>query len=482
MAKNLMKKPIILLYHPESGAYNYPLSLLAIASLLDRSQYRIEIVDAGIETDPLAHIEARLDDLLCLGVTVVTGRPIADALRVSQFVKERRPDLPVIWGGWHPSIFPDQCLASPYVDAVVTGQGEETFAEAVQRLVEKRGLDNCQGITFRYNGRTVRNPPRPFIDVNRFPPLDFSFLDVARYIEKRRAPVLDFCSSQGCPWRCTFCSEPLINQRRWSGLEGPRLVSDLAALVKRYGFQDVHFMDELFFVNPKRVRSFAEALIASDVRLRWRATARADEIARAEDEFLALVRRSGGYHIFVGAESGSQAILNRIKKDISVEQIWVTAEKLHRFGFQGTFTFIVGFPHETPETTWETIEMAKRLRDMDSGFDTPLLFFTPYPGTEEYLALAREGVPLPGTLEEWADREFKTTPGAWVAPELRHIVQSLNFYLPMAYPAHLNGTNPLKRAVRHVARWRVENDFYTWPVERPLQRWYRRVRPREEHT
>ncbi|MEJ2555007.1 MAG: radical SAM protein [Anaerolineae bacterium] len=472
-----MKKPIILLYHPASGAYNYPLSLLAIASLMDRSSYEIQIVDAGIEAAPLTVVEAYLDNLLCLGVTVVTGRPIADALRVSQFAKERRPELPIIWGGWHPSIFPDQCLASPYVDIVVAGQGEETFAEVVQRLTEGRDLDGCQGAIFKKAGQVVHNAPRPLVDVNRFPPLDFSLLNVARYMEKRGAPVLDFCSSQGCPWRCTFCSEPLINRRRWTGLDGTRLVAELAALARRYGFQDVHFMDELFFVNRKRVRSFAETLVAADPKLRWRATARADEIARADDEFLALIRRSGGYHIFVGAESGSQTILDRIKKDISVEHIWAAAQKLHRFGFQATFTFIVGFPHESPATANETIDMAKRLRDLDPGFDTPLLFFTPYPGTEEYLALAQQNIPLPITLEEWAGREFKTTAGAWVSPRLKHTVQSLNFYLPLAYPARPDRTHPLKTMVWRAARWRVEHDFYAWPLERPLQRWYRQLRP-----
>lgn len=473
-----MKKQTILLFNPQSEAYNYPLGLLAIASLLDRSRYDVEIVDAGIEADPLARVEAHLHDALCLGVTVVTGQPIEDALRVSRFAKERRPDLSVIWGGWHPSIFPEQCLGSPYVDVVAIGQGEETFAEVVQRLAEGRDLAGCRGTVSRHNGRIVHNPPRPFTDINDFPSLDFSLLDVPRYIEKRGASVLDFCSSQGCPWRCTFCSEPLINQRRWSGLKGPRLVTELTALAERYGFQDVHFMDELFFVNPKRVRSFAEGLIASGVELRWRATARADEIARADDEFLELIRRSGGYHIFVGAESGSQVILDRIKKDITVEQIWTTAEKLHRFGFEATFTFIVGFPHEPPETAWDTIQMAKRLRDMDPGFDTPLLFFTPYPGTEEYLALVRENVPLPGTLEEWASREFKTSPGSWVSPELRRVIQNLNFYLPLAYPTYPDGTNPLRSMVRRLARWRVENDIHAWPVEKYLHRWYRQIRPK----
>ncbi len=120
----------IVLYNPRAVFWTMPLALVAIGSALDPARYEVVIVDGRFESDPVATLLAAIDDrTLCLGVTVLTGAPIRDALTVSRAVKRARPRLPVVWGGWHPSLFPEQCLTEPNVDVVVMGQGEETFAE-----------------------------------------------------------------------------------------------------------------------------------------------------------------------------------------------------------------------------------------------------------------------------------------------------------------------------------------------------------------
>src|SRR5215469_8640687 len=115
----------VVLYNPRAVFFTMPLALLAIGSELDRSRYDVVIVDGRLEADPEQAVLAQLQDALCLGVTVLTGAPISDALRISRAAKRARPDMAVVWGGWHPSMFPRECLVEPCVDVTVRGQGEE---------------------------------------------------------------------------------------------------------------------------------------------------------------------------------------------------------------------------------------------------------------------------------------------------------------------------------------------------------------------
>jgi len=160
----------VVLYNPKAVFFTMPLALLAIGSALDPEKYEVVIVDGRLEPDPLAALEPHLHDALCLGVTVLTGAPISDALAVTRAVKRRRPNLPVVWGGWHPSMFAHECLDDePAVDVTVQGQGEDTFAEIVERLAGGRTLEGCAGCTARLtDGRIVQNPARPLQPVERF--------------------------------------------------------------------------------------------------------------------------------------------------------------------------------------------------------------------------------------------------------------------------------------------------------------------------
>ena len=123
--------------------------MLAIGSELDPDAYEVVTIDGRLEADPVKAVLSHLDGAACLGVTVLTGAPIIDALAISRAAKQARPKLPVIWGGWHPSMFARECLAEPSVDVTVQGQGEETFVEIVRRLLDGQSLEGCAGCAFR---------------------------------------------------------------------------------------------------------------------------------------------------------------------------------------------------------------------------------------------------------------------------------------------------------------------------------------------
>lgn len=460
----------VVLYNPDAVFFTMPLSLVAVGSNLDPARYEVVIVDGRLEDDAQAALAEHLDDALCLGITVLTGEPIRDALLASRAAKRRRPDLPVIWGGWHPSMFGRQCLEEPSVDVTVQGQGEATFAEIVQRLDAGELLDGCAGCVVRSaSGEVVQNPPRPLADVNGFRRHDYGLLDVESYFRLKGKRQLDYISSQGCAFRCAFCADPFVYDRKWVGLEPPRIGDELERLWHRYRFDDVSFQDETYFTYAKRVDAVTDELLRRELPFTWAATLRADQCARLSEEIFARCRASGLRRVLVGVESGSQETLDRIRKDITLEQVVFTAERCRAFGVAVIFPFIVGFPGESEESVEATLEMAKRLRAMSPDFETPIFYFKPYPGSAITDEAIRGGFSLPCSLEEWADFDFIGSAGPWVSPELYRKVERFKFYQQVGWsrPAFW------RRPIQGLARWRCRHDFYGLPVEKVVSGWLR---------
>src|ERR1700678_681908 len=153
------KRLKVVLYNPWAVFYTMPLALLAIGSELDPDRYEVVIIDARVDADAENTVLAHIPEAVCLGVTVLTGAPISDALAISRAAKRARPDLTVVWGGWHPSMFSRECLSEPSVDVAVRGQGEQTFAEIVERLAAGRSLEGCSGCTVRLADGTIHDNP-----------------------------------------------------------------------------------------------------------------------------------------------------------------------------------------------------------------------------------------------------------------------------------------------------------------------------------
>src|SRR5262249_31358115 len=137
-----------------------PLGILALSNPLLNAGYQIRIIDSTITPNFQKRVIEELDDALCLAVSLVTGPMIKETVQIARPAKELYPEKPVILGGWHPSLLPDQTLAAPYVDVVVKGQGEDTFLEVVQRIESGESLRGIAGVGFKEDGRLVFNKPR----------------------------------------------------------------------------------------------------------------------------------------------------------------------------------------------------------------------------------------------------------------------------------------------------------------------------------
>jgi anaerobic magnesium-protoporphyrin IX monomethyl ester cyclase len=453
----------IVLYNPRAVFFTMPLALLAIGSELDPDKYQVVIVDGRLDPHPERTVAAHLPGALCLGVTVLTGAPISDALEVSRAAKRARPDVPVVWGGWHPSMFGRECLEESCVDVTVQAQGEATFADIVERLVEGRSLAGCAGCMYRdAEGRIHDNGPRALIALDRFRAHDYGLIPVEDYYRLKGKRQLDYISSQGCNFRCAFCSDPFVYKRKWVGLDPRSMVEKLREIHARHPFDDVNFQDETFFTRRERVSAMAQDILGSGLKFTWAATMRADQGVRMTEEIWRLAKRSGLRRLLVGVESGDPEMLKRIRKDVTLEQVFHTAHKMRDLGIAGIFPFIVGFPDESDRSVDASIEVAKKLRSMSPSFETPIFYFKPYPGSTIVAEAVARGFKLPDSLDAWSRFDFVAgLPGPWVSPQRYTLIERFKFFQELAWKQARAGERWLQR----LARLRVERDDYRWPIE-----------------
>lgn len=457
----------IVLYNPKAVFWTMPLALIALGSALDRENYEVVIVDGRLDSPE--RLLQQIDGALCLGMTVLTGAPLHDALDMSRAARARRPDLPIVWGGWHPSLFPEMCAEEPAVTAAVMGQGEETFAEIVDRLAEGQSLDGVFGCAFTdESDRVVINPPRPLRDINEFPAFDYDLIPVEQYFHHKGQRQFDYISSQGCRFRCNFCADPAVYERGWYGYSPERMVNEISELWRRYRFTDLNLQDETYFTYEKRTATIAEGFLREGLDFTWTGTMRADQGRRMSDETLALCKQSGLRRVMIGLEAGSQATIDWIQKDIKVEDMWLSAEKLVKHDIGAIINVIVGFPGESPESVAETLRVAKELRAMSSDFELAVFHFKPYPGNPIAERLKAENYQFPASLEAWANFDYIGSSSDWLTEAQRREIEHFKFYQRFAYSNH---PNPLRWPLRALSRWRVENRMYALPLDRRLVEW-----------
>jgi anaerobic magnesium-protoporphyrin IX monomethyl ester cyclase len=443
----LNHRPKVVLYNPRAVFYTMPLGLLAIASALDRDRVEVVIIDGRLEANPVAAVLAASKGAVCVGISVLTGAPIHDALAVSRALKAASPSLPIVWGGWHPSLFADECLAELSVDIVVSGQGEDAFRDIVQRLSAGQPVDQRHS--------------RPLRDLNEYPAHDYSLIPVERYFALKGARQVDYISSQGCRFRCAFCADPAVFSRGWTGLHPERVASEAAFLRQRYGMEDLAFQDETFFTSAPRIDSLAEEFLRRDLRITWTATLRADQACRLGDDLFAKAVRAGLRRVMVGVESGSQEMLDRLQKDMKLDQVRRTAEMCTRHRVGAIFNFIVGFPGESEQNMQATLSLAKALRQANPEFETPIFYYRPYPGNPMADLSAANGYVFPRGLEQWADFDYVGGRGPWITPSQWQRVERFKFYSRHAWKP-----GAWRWPLRATSQFRCQHDWYGLPVEK----------------
>ena len=461
-----------------------PLGLLAVATPLDLEGYPIRIVDQRTEPNWKAVLLEELKkNPVCFGVTVKTGPQIRYALEASRFVKDNR-DVPVVWGGVHPSLLPEQTLQHDSIDIVVQGEGDVTFPELVHALENREPLGTVKGIWYKENGQVRQTPARPFVDLSTLPSPSYHLIDIEKF--KLRNLGLDhlrLSSSRGCPYPCKFCYNTVFSKRRWRALSAERTFEEIKRLRQQFGIRGIRFADDIFFADLRRVRRILELIVENQLDvLLTKLDIHVADLDQLDDDFLGLLQKAGAKALVVGVESGSQRILDLIAKQIDIRQVIDFNLRVKKFNLIPKYCFMMGFPTETVEDIKATIALIFRLIEDNEDAMKDINIYTPYPGTELFDLAVKHGFRPPQRLEDWVSFNWRTVNRKrmpWISKEREKLLRMLhcsslflekNYFMTPIWP-----TNALivmlARMYRPLAMKRVERLFYRLPVEIRLVEW-----------
>ncbi|MFC1951691.1 B12-binding domain-containing radical SAM protein [Chloroflexota bacterium] len=364
-----------------SGYSQPPMGLALIAAVLEREGYQVALLEANalkLQPEDLVPLVTGVD---VVGLTAMTPT-INTAMAIAHHLKKAYPDLPIILGGAHATLLPEETLiAAPEIDILVRGEGEVTIIELLQALEYERPLSEILGISYRKDDEVVSNHARPKkVDLDSLPFVAYHMLPWRKYKPHpphgRALPFAAIITSRGCPYGCSYCSKPIFGNK-FRGQSPERVVEEVAYYKSRFGIKELAFYDDVFTLDRRRAYAIADEIMKRGLKIHWTCETRVNLV---DKELLRHFKQAGCYSIAYGIESGSQEILNTLDKDITLDQVEEAVHISQEAGLQTIGYFMIGSPGESPETIRQTIQFAKKLKLDFAQFSIT----TPFPGTKLY--------------------------------------------------------------------------------------------------
>lgn len=473
-------KKVILIYpklidNIEEKAF-LPLSLLSISALL--KNVNVKIIDQRVDKNWEKELLDNLDkDVVCVGITSMTGPQIKHAIHISKTVKGII-NAPVVWGGVHASLLPEQTLNNEFIDIIVIGEGDITFPELVNHLIDEKDLNDINGIAYKKNGAIIFTAQRESPNIRLLPAIPYHLINnINKHIgapsEKLYKRSLAMQTSRGCPHRCTFCYNTSFNKRKWRAKDPDRVIAEINELVERYNINGIYLMDDNFFADLKRAKEIFKRMKNSSIVLYY-LSCRADTFSHFDDELLNSMEESGVQQIFLGIESGSEDILKRLKKDISIEQILTSAEKLKNRNIAPVYSFIISFPFEAESDRRKTLELIYLLKRQNRSARFGVNIFNPYP-SDIVTDCIDKGFVYPQKTEDWAS-DWKNIILPWASErqmdKFRKIAFSVNLLNIDSAVFKSIGKRIFSSFLWGLSLFRIKHNFFNFYFEDKLLKFY----------
>lgn len=392
-----------------------PIGLLSLAASLEADGFIVHLLDARIvsKRDTSHWIHEKLPQRpLFAGISAMTVQ-LGHGLAIAEQIRAESPDTPIVWGGAHPSLFPGSTARDPLADVVAKSEADISAVLLAHALCdgepEIKDINGLYHVPKDGDGRVI-GCDAPLIDVSQLPSPAYHLLDMEHYLARRipdgsSVNGVDVLTSRGCPYRCAFCPNELLLGRRWRKRPVEQVMEELDLLLSDGNVNHVWFMDDLFIGDKPRVVAILERLHGSYPHVRWEANVRADMFRNGlvDRSFLAFLKETGCAALRMGAESGNDEILLRLKKDITVEQTVNAVAACSESGITPVCFFMMGIPGETHDQIFDTVQL---MADLKKRFPETVVcgpgLFRPYPGGELYGDALKSGLSEPTSMNEWA--------------------------------------------------------------------------------
>jgi anaerobic magnesium-protoporphyrin IX monomethyl ester cyclase len=350
-----------------------PLGLLTMIAYLEKNGVEMELIDNFVLRLPsmefaksIAEMNPSLVGFSTNSFTYPQGRDNMKDL------KSLLPDVPIIVGGVHATLFPMEVAKEPFVDYVCRGEGEQTLLELVQALERGETPENVKGLVFRKSDGTSHVcEERPFINLDDLPFPDRHIKNFKDYTRGKVTymnvePIDMISSSRGCPFNCNFCSSKTLWKRSYRVRSVKNVVDEIEELINVYGSKGLYFREDNFTVNKQRTMELCAEINRRGIRIPWVCESRVDLLS---EELLVAMKAAGCQGIWFGVESGSQRILDYVNKGIKLEDVEKCIKLCKKHGVKTGASFIIGLPVETREDVQKSFEFAKKLNCDSTWFN-----------------------------------------------------------------------------------------------------------------
>lgn len=472
----------ILLVYPKAGhdirgvSVNAPLSLLSLAGVLER-EYSVAILDQRVSDDFWKELDRALRRRpLLVGITSMTGTQIYHALEISRHIK-KYSNIPVVWGGMHPTIYPKQTVAETGIDFVVSGEGEEALLSLAGVIRSgSPAYESVPALAWKRGEQIFVNPPAPPLELNRLPKIPWELVPVEEYIAPTQFlypginRLLPVQASRGCPFKCTFCSESVLT-RKFRLMDPAKVVRECLEMTAKYQLDHIVFFDEEFFVNKIWAMQIAEEI---NGRFSWAVQSRANDLLRLD---LKKLERCGLHVVSPGLESGSNRLLKYMRKMETVQEYKEANARLAQTKIFAQYNFIIGFPTESEDELNATIDLVLYLLETNKNANVNQLSpLTPLPGTEMLKQAVQDfGFTEPETLEGWIQVTRGRQEKPWLSPAMLRKIRFLYYsslFLCSAerYAKKLAVPGFLLRAYARTIKFRWQRKLFWLDWETPILR------------
>lgn len=386
------------------GGKALPLNLAYLAAYLRkiRPDINISVLDCEGLGLHYPEIEKKIREFSPDIVSITAPTPaFLQVLEICRIIKDISPKIITVLGGPHPTALPEETTKEKNIDISVVFEGEITFTELVDAIDKGKPLGDVRGIYFKdKNGNLYQTEKRePIKDLDSLPfpardlfPLEIYFPPPTKRISDKKAG--NMITSRGCCYQCTYCMASFMWQRRVRFRSIKNVVDEIEECINKYGISEFNFHDELFTISKERTIEFCQEVLERNLDIAWVCMVRVDYI---DEETLRWMKKAGCKKIMFGFESGSQMILDLMKKRVALEKAEEAVKLVKKFGIKTAGNFMLGNIGETEETIRQSINLAKKLNT-----DTMAFFVaSPYPGTEFYQTAKEKGYFRPDF--EWKD-------------------------------------------------------------------------------
>ena len=376
-------------YPPSAHAHPpfIPLGLAYLGAIAERDGHQVTVIDCQAERLGYDNFRSRISQIPSdvIGVTSTTLL-YNSAKQILTIAKETHPNATTMIGGSHVTFWDENALNEcPAIDVIVRREGEITFSELLKQTEAKKDFGGVLGTTYRgADGKIIRNEDRPFIqDLDSLPTPAYHLLPIDAF-HRMGKTIFPLVTSRGCVQWCDFCSTVRMFGRGYRSRNPKRVVDELEMLHNKYGESQFTFYDDAFTINRKNTLELCAEIKARKLNIEWDCETRVDAV---DKELLEKMRDAGCITVWFGVESGSEKILGAMHKKINREQVREAFKTAQKAGLMTIASSVIGFPGETEETAWETINFINSLNPDDIG----CYIATPYPGTPMYDEVVKNG-------------------------------------------------------------------------------------------